>query len=107
MVQEFNCRGDHDIADLKKDDLVERLKDTLKGVQRVPSLLLFNPRQHPSTLHHLKGHFTHLVTEVPYLLQGEKKQICEDISNNKTEKMTGAKYRITIIQLPIPERSRR
>ena len=50
-------------------------------------------------LHDLKGHFAHLIAELPYVLQGEKKQTCEEIISNKTEKMTGAKYRITMIQL--------
>lgn len=57
------------------------LNDTLRGVTRVPALLLINPTQSLSSLnlgayevlaseplHDIKGHIINLITELPYVL---------------------------------------
>lgn len=88
----------------KKEDIQARLDGIMCGVQRVPTLLLFDPTQSLSTLHledytildceplhDLKGHFNHLLQELPYLFKGEDRSVCEDIIRATTSNtMTGA-----------------
>ena len=48
--QELRARGDYDL-DKHKPDLQTDLRQILKGVNRVPSLLLLNPQQGIQDLH--------------------------------------------------------
>ena len=92
--------------------LQEDLRVALKGVQRVPTLLLFNPNQQlkqlnleeytildSEPLHDLKGHLGNLFKELPYILPTDLQTICEEIIKANThEKMTGADYRMVLIE---------
>ena len=75
------------------------LTDALKGVQRVPSILITNPTINPTDLHlqhctilgseplhDLKGHLSNVFTELPYLLKGGIKEECEQIIKYNTRK---------------------
>ena len=97
----------------KKEELDHNLKEILKGVQRVPTLLLLNPTQSLTELnlqhytvldceplHDLKGHLIHLTKELPYLLDPEtRKSTQEVISACVSDKMTCADHRVLIMQL--------
>ena len=81
----------YDITATKKN-LESTLFSLLKGAQRVPTLLISNP-QHSladlnlshytvldsEPLHDLKGH---LLTELPYILNGLAKTLCHDLLTN-------------------------
>ena len=96
----------------KKDELQRELDDILRGVARVPALLLTNPTQSLSTLnleryevvaseplHDLKGHIINLITELPSILPGgEVATKCAHLIQCK-EKKSGADLRRVIIQL--------
>lgn len=69
-----------------KKELVSILSSTLKGAQRVPSLIIANPRLPLSELNiqeymvldseplkNLKGHLINLLTELPHVLDGSQK----------------------------------
>ena len=92
----------------------DRKKEELdKGVQRVPTLLLLNPKGSLQDLHlekycvldceplhDLKGHLINLCKELPYLLQGDaRKAIEEIISATVSDKMTCADHRVVLMQL--------
>lgn len=110
--EEFHARGRFD-TDKCKDDLEAMLKGTLKGVQRVLSLLLLNSTGRLSDLnleqytvldceplHDLKGHLINLCKQLPYLLTGVTRKTCEDIITATTsDKMTCADHRLLILQL--------
>jgi len=89
------------------------LTAALRGVQRVPTLLLNNPTQlldelnlqdytilDCEPLHDMKGHLQNLVNEVPHIL---KKQLADDskklINTNLNKEKTGADYRLVGIHL--------
>ena len=80
LRRELRVRG---VANLEsfKPELQQQLDDILKGVQRVPALLLLNPCQSLASinlqhyevvacepLHDLKGHLSNLLHEVPHIL---------------------------------------
>lgn len=82
LREELHSRNDYDTDKVKKSVLRDRLDDILRGVQRVPTLLLSDPTQPLSNLnlhnytvldceplHDLKGHFNHLSEELPCLLE--------------------------------------
>ena len=89
------------------------LTDTLRGVQRVPSILITNPTsleefhlQHytilgSEPLHDLKGHLSNVFTELLYVLQGDVKESCQKIItyNTRKEKVSCADFRLTAIQV--------
>ena len=93
MKTELHERQCSKIGTTKKER-IQTLKDSLKGVQRVPSLLLSNPTQSLEDinlhehqildcepLHDLKGHLSNLFEELPSKmnqpLAGEVKAIIE------------------------------
>ena len=114
LRQELTARGVFDTT-MTKDVLSEMLETTLKGVLRVPALLLANPTQSLSTLnlsryevlaseplHDLKGHIINLITEVPYILpSGDTTAQCNHLISNclAKEKKSGADMRRVVIQL--------
>ena len=94
----------------KKEDLDHCLKEILKGVQRVPTLLLLNPTQSLTELnlqhytvldceplHDLKGHLIYLTKELldPETSKSTQEVIFACVSDN----MTCAVYRVLIMQL--------
>lgn len=83
----------------------------MRGVQRVPTLLLFNPIQQLQQLnlekyaaldceplHDLKGHLGNLLKELPYILPENLQKTCEDIIKANTHEMTGADYWMVLIE---------
>ena len=110
--EELHARRNFD-TDKCKDDLEAILKSILKGVQRVPSLLLLNPTGELSDLnldqytvldceplHDLKGHLINMCKELPYLLTGDTRKTCEDIiTATVSDKITCADHRILILNL--------
>ena len=84
LQQELRMR---DIYHTKKEAEAV-LTNTLKGVQRVPSILITNPAINPTDLHlqhyailgseppyDLKGHLSNVFTELPYVLRGGTKEV--------------------------------
>lgn len=113
LQQELRFRNVYHEATNKKD-LRCVLADTLKGVQRVPTLLLGNPTENlvnlnlqyytvldSEPLHDIKGHLIHLFINLPSVISGEIKELCEQIisSNQRKEKLTCADLRLTAIQV--------
>jgi hypothetical protein len=110
--EELHARGSVDTTK-RKDDLEATLKSILKGIQRVPTLLLLNPTgdlsdlnlEHYTVLdceplHDLKGHLINMCKELPYLLTGDTRKTCEDIiSATVSDKMTCADHRKLILNL--------
>jgi len=99
----------------RKSDLQQELNRVLKGVQRVPTLLLQYPSQplgdlnldrytilDCEPLHDLKGHLANVLTELPFVISDkclatECKQMIEiHLSKDKT---TGGDYRLAAIHL--------
>ena len=113
LQEELRARNVYHTGKTKKD-LSEILKETLRGSQRVPTLLLLNPTQSLESLHlqhytildseplhDIKGHLANLFTELPYVLEGSVRDTCQRIidSNLKKEKVKGADLRLTAIQV--------
>jgi len=80
LQQELEARGYNTTGKLKQQ-MQEELDSILKGVQRVPTLLVSHPQQSLDSLnlsryevldceplHDLKGHIRNLLAEIPYLL---------------------------------------
>lgn len=91
LRKELQARG-HDNLDQYKPELQKDLKHILKGVNRVPSLLLLNPQQslqdlhltnysivNCEPLHDVKGHLANLLEELPALLPSEQREKCTDL----------------------------
>ena len=112
LREELHARGNFH-TDRRKDELSSSLEDTLRGVQRVPTILLLNPTQPLSRLnlqdycvldseplHDLKGHFGNLLKKLSSLLEGNIRDTYDQIiKSTTTDKMTGADFRITAIQI--------
>ena len=88
LRSELSARGIFDMA-ANKPDLEKQLQRTLKGVQRVPSLLLLQPNQPISQLnlqdytildceplHDVKGHILNIFEELPSILPINLKEEC-------------------------------
>ncbi len=114
LAKELKTRG-CDVSGTTKKALATSLKNNLKGVQRVPSLLLTNPTESLESLnienyhildceplHDLKGHLHNIIGELPNKLEeplsGEVKAIIECDLNSKETKR-GGDYRLTCIHL--------
>ena len=109
---ELRSRQYYDFGKLKKD-MAKDLHDILKGVQRVPSLLLLNPTQELSALnldrysildseplHDVKGHLSNLFEELPKLLGKEHQDKCLKLMKSKLgNKVSGADMRTAAIEL--------
>ena len=80
LGQELVARGIYDFERAK--ERLQLLKDTLKGIQRVPTLLLNNPTEtlqqlhlegytilDCEPLHDIKGHIDNLLQELPHILE--------------------------------------
>ena len=113
LQDELRRRNVYHLATTKKD-LNDILKGTLKGVQRVPTLLLTNPTGNLSDLnidnytvleseplHDIKGHLNNLFSKLPAVLEGDVKNTCKEIidSNKRKDKVKCADLRLTAIQL--------
>ena len=112
LREELHARGNFE-TDKCKDELEATLKSTLKGVQRVPTIILLNPTGKLSDLnledytildceplHNLKGHLINVCKELPYLLAGDIRKSCEDIiAATVSDKMTCEDHRVLILQL--------
>jgi len=103
LKEELRRRGEYNL-DCPKHELQDQLDTRLKGVQRVPSLLILNPEQALSDLnleqytvldceplHDIKGHLANLFEELPYILADEVRKKCEALleTNLSGEKVTG------------------
>ena len=114
LAKELKTR-ECDVSGTTKKALATSLKNNLKGVQRVPSLLLTNPTESLESLnienyhildyeplHDLKGHLHNIIDELPNKLEeplsGEVKAIIECDLNSKETKR-GGDYRLTCIHL--------
>ena len=113
IQQELRAREEYNFGKTKPQ-LVQSLKSTLRGAQRIPSLLLLNPTQRLSEinlqhytildcepLHDLKGHIYNIFDELPSLLDKplavEVKALL-DTDMGKDMK-TGGDYRLASIHL--------
>ena len=113
LVRELRARKFYDL-DQRKDILQKELETTLKGVQRVPSLLLLHPEQplghlnlqhytilDSEPLHDLKGHLLHLFDLLPSILPPQSMADCETrirVCLSK-DKISGADLRTTLIDV--------
>ena len=113
IQEELRARELFDFGTSKKE-ATQMLTAELRGVQRVPTLLLNNPTQlldelnlqdytilDCEPLHDMKGHLQNLVDEVPHILNRELADDCKKLINTdlKKEKKTGADYRLVAIHL--------
>ena len=91
LQEELRARNVYHSGKTKKD-LLEILKEKLRGSQRVPTLLLLNPTQSLESLHlqhytildseplhDIKGHLANLFTELPYVLESSVRETCQRI----------------------------
>ncbi len=98
LKQELSARGQFDVAKLKPE-LMEDLTKCLKGVQRVPTMLIGQPTQSLSQcnlsryevldsepLHDIKGHLSNLFEELPYIVGPSLKKEITDIIENGMQK---------------------
>ncbi len=112
---ELEARGIYIDRTMKRPELDKLLEQTLRGVVRVPALLLTNPTQQllslnldkyevmaSEPLHDIKGHIVNLITELPGILaSGETKSKCTHLIENclAKEKKSAADMRRVAIQL--------
>ena len=83
------------------------IAQSLKGAQRVPSLLITDPEYtilNCEPLHDLKGHLKHLLTELPYILHGEPLELCQELLENvliskREGGFTGADLRVALLEV--------
>ena len=115
LKSELRARGKEIGTSMLKPDLRKTLHQTLRGVVRVPSLLLANPTQSLSSLnldsyeiiaseplHDIKGHIMNIITELPHILPpGDTAVKCTHLIDCclSKEKKSGADLRRTAIQL--------
>ena len=110
---ELRSREEFDFGNTKSE-LVQTLKTTLHGVQRVPSLLLLNPSETLSELnldcytildceplHDMKGHIQNIFEEItPKLDRILRAEVKALINTDLGKDMkTGGDYRLTAIHL--------
>ena len=115
LQNELRKRGCVEI-DLPKQKLVQKLKEILEGVQRVPSLLLSNPKADLShynldhytilpcePLHDLKGHLNNLLSNISSLLTDQLKTDVHDLIQRtvywKDSGHTGADMRVGLLRV--------
>ena len=115
LRSELEARGVVLDSKVRRADLENSLDLILRGVSRVPALLLANPTCELASLnlgkyemvaceplHDIKGHVKQLITELPFILpQGETKTKCDDLILHSLpkDKITGADIRKVLIQL--------
>ena len=96
--QELRARGVANV-DRLREELQPLLQDILKGVQRVPSLLLLKPDQKLCNLklqnyrildcepmHDIKGHLLNLFEKLPSILPASVRATCETASTSAWER---------------------
>lgn len=109
LKNELKERGFHIEKGIHKEMLQKELDGILKGVTRVPALLITNPTQPLSSLsldkyevmaseslNDIKGHIMNLITELPQILpSGDTLQKCTHLIDNclAKEKKSGADLR--------------
>ena len=116
LRRELQARGITIEQGMKKDQLQEELDDVLRGVIRVPALLLTDPTESILTLgieryevvaseplHDLKGHIINIITELPSIITpGSEAAIkCTHLIECclSKEKKSGADLRRVVIQI--------
>ena len=96
LKQELSSRGQWDIS-RKKPELATSLIEILKGVQRVPTLLIGDPTQSlcflsayeildTEPLHDIKGHLTNLFEELPFLVEGTARLEIQNLLDTSLQK---------------------
>ncbi len=113
LREELKARGVFDI-DRLKPELQQELTEILRGIQRVPALLLENPKQQLGSLnlsryelmaceplHDLKGHIHNLLEELPGILPPAAADKCQTLLDSclSKDKISGADLRRTAIQV--------
>lgn len=115
LRMELGARGITADKKVLREDLQRTLDETLRGVARVPALLLTNPTQDLAALnlqsyeivaceplHDIKGHITNVITELPYILPtGNIALKCTHLISCclAKDKKSGADLRRTAIQI--------
>ena len=115
LRSELEARGMVVDNTMHRADLQKSLDKILRGVMRVPALLLSNPTQQLTSLnlekyeivaseplHDIKGHVINLITELPNILPpGDIKSKCTHLIDCclAKEKKSGADLRRVVIQL--------
>ena len=108
LRRELTARGTRDTSG-KKEVLREMLDCILKGVMRVPALLLPNPTRTLTSLnlqkyevlaseplHDLKGHLINLITELPFILPpGDTTSQCNHLVSSCLAKEKKIRGRLT------------
>ena len=111
LKQELTARGQFDVSKLKPQ-LLDDLSKGLKGVQRVPTLLISHPTLEliessldkyevldSEPLHDIKGHLSNLFEELPFIVGPFKEELTALISNSlHKEKINCADLRCLSIQ---------
>jgi hypothetical protein len=115
LQQELQSRGSFDTS-WDKQELSTVLISILKGAQRVPTILMTDPRQSLSELnlgrytildseplHDLKGHLINLLPELPYIIQEPVKTLCENLLANilfskRQNGYSGGDLRVALIE---------
>ena len=105
LKAELTARGIHINSSMHKNDLQAILDRTLRGVTRVPALLLPNPTQSLTSLnleryeilaseplHDIKGHILNLITELPYILPTGEEWITSDLHGSCCSYITVAGF---------------
>lgn len=114
LKRELGARLVHIEEGMLRNDLQRELDNILRGVIRVPALLLANPTQSllslgleryeivaSEPLHDLKGHIVNLITELPQVLPPEAMTQCTHLIDCclAKEKKSGADLRRVVIQI--------
>ena len=113
LLQEIRQQEQYTSSTNKKD-LQQDLNKILRGIQRVPSILLTNPVQSLADfnleqyqvldcepLHDIKGHISNVLTELPAVLDRNLREQCAKLieADLSKDKKNGFDYRRTLIHL--------
>jgi len=106
VQEELKARGIWD-TDRPKTELEAVLAQSPKGAQRVLSLLITDPEYtilDCEPLNDLKGHLKHLLTELPYILNGEPLELCQELLENlllskREGGFTGADLSVALLEV--------
>ena len=106
MQEELKAQGIWD-TDRPKKELEAVLAQSLKGAQRVPSLLITDPEYtilDCEPLNDFKGHLKHLLTELPYILNREPLELCQELLENlllskREGGFTGADLSVALLEV--------
>ena len=115
LKSELEARGIAFTKEMLRADLQDLLTEALRGVARVPALLITNPTQDLAAmnleayeivasepLHDIKGHIINVITELPPILPtGHTTSQCTHLISCalSKEKKSGADLRRTVIQI--------